>query len=204
MEEGLGHLRAWFPDADVDILIPPWNTYDADTLAAASSCGLRHVSAGDNSPTIDVSGVTVSSSVPVDGFFGLLEFNTPDQLARQIGDGHLVVTFHAYEFLDSHPNHVMSLETFGQRLQELSAGDVTFVTIDPGLSAADFKPDANRRLNLRVAVILKSSRLGRFSVVDLARTIRRRFGTAPARWLVDAGAVALFWLPILRRAKRGF
>ena len=201
MREAIALLNGWFPDAPVDVFIPPWNSYDKTTVTAVGESGMTHLSAGDDSRTYDQNGVTVSASIPIGTFFEMLEVLTVDQLARQVGGGCLVVTFHAYQHVESHPNFEMTVDELGHKLEELQAAGVQLVGFDRGVEAKAIKP-RSRLLGLRVAAFIKTYRLGRASVLDVARSVKSRFGVAPARMVVDAAACSLFWLPLFRAVRR--
>lgn len=205
--------RALLEDASgapVTLFIPPWNTYDADTLRALQDAGFNLLSA-------ELRGVA-----PPDCPLSLAPFTCypgglPDALAaaRASGDPQpvIVVLFHAYDFTEADPYRgLFDADGFAALLDELlSQPDVRLLAVGQAVNILGTL-DAQRYLLNRRGVawsdalipplqVQKADRSFLASNTALLRRAQRRVLTFYGGLLL-LGAAAGLWLARTRRPAR--
>ena len=121
--EGLGVLQNTFGDI-VSGFVPPWTTFDADTLTAVARTGLRYVSAGWEGP---------KGLMLLPGTCQLADIRRAVDEARRFPRVHCVVVavVHHYDFMESgEPNARLSDDRLEMLFQWIAAqGDIRAETL---------------------------------------------------------------------------
>lgn len=194
ISEGVSVLESCFPETKVDIFIPPWNTHDSVTVDAVGEVGLHQLSAGDNARLMEREGVVISPSYPIGSFLAYLAFYSLDDLAKLVGNGYIVITFHAYQFLESHAQFAISVDDFGVQLREILAQGFPAMPLAPDIGLNEMKPAAERRLAVRFGLFAKAhTRIGKI-VLGCSRQLSKYFGRTVGRLMIDMCAQGLYLL----------
>ncbi len=99
---------------EIVTFIPPWNTYDTDTVRALEDAGFRTLSSGASGP------VTPSNLAVLPATCGLGELQSAVEYVRGLdGRGYvIVVLFHAYNFVEVDTKHgTLNYEEFERLLE---------------------------------------------------------------------------------------
>ncbi|MHC4075507.1 MAG: DUF2334 domain-containing protein [Planctomycetota bacterium] len=121
----------------VTIFVPPWNTYDADTIKALEKLGFKHLSA-------DIYGIALDNSLLryIPATCGLKDLKKAISQARKSKDRSpvIVVLFHAYNFKESHdPKAKMAFSEFSEILSLISKQDDVVIKSMEQLNDIDIK-----------------------------------------------------------------
>ncbi len=112
----------------VQSFVPPWNTFDENTIVALKRCGLCILSAGKSDPELQS-----SYSIPVIGCgAGVATLRKRVEEEQKDLDHHPVITalFHIYEIKDFEPSGTFTLAELAETLDWLKAQpDVCFDTL---------------------------------------------------------------------------
>lgn len=194
IQDGVATLERCFNGTEVDIFIPPWNTHDDTTTDVVGELGLHQLSAGDNATLHEKGGVVVSPSYPIGSFVDYLQFYSLGELEELVGNGTFVLTFHAYQFWESHPQFALTVDEFGVMLRNVLGQGYPVVQLDSGTGTEDMKMASERKLANRFGLFAKShTKIGR-SIIGLAHQIRKRFGINAGQFTIDIGATLLMTL----------
>ncbi len=197
--DGVAQLEACFSGAKVEAFIPPWNTHDSVTVDTMRDVGLHQLSAGDDALLREEQGVVVSPSYPIECFLSYLDFFSLDELAKQVGDGYLVITYHAYQFLDSHAQYATSVEEFGHLLREILANGISIVPLTANLGVNELKPASQARLAARFGLLAKGHTSYGKMILGFARRASNLLGKPVGRAFIDLSAFALYFVLRLYR-----
>lgn len=199
--DGIRLLESLFPRVNVETFIPPWNSHDNLTVDIVAEHGLSHLSAGDNVTIRERNGVIISPSYPIDSFLNYLCYFSLEDLIERTGDGYLVITFHAYQFLDAHPQFATSVEEFGQLLRKIQAAGLPIGSLRPEMDVNELRPTSERRLAARLTLFTKAQTSYGRKILGFSRSICRMFGPSSGRLLIDFTALGLYvMLRLYRRA----
>lgn len=201
ISDGVRLLETCFPETKVGTFIPPWNTHDHVTVGAVQDVGIHQLSAGDDAQLREQNGVVVSPSYPIESFLAYLRLYSLDDLARLVGDGYLVITFHAYQFLESHPHYATSVEEFGQVIRELLGRGFPVVSLTADVGADEMKPAAAVRLAARFGLLVKAHTSYGRMILGFAKGAGKLLGQTVEKWIIDLSAFGLYYaLRLYRRA----
>ena len=142
LAEGKSFLEGMI-DAPVTTFIPPWNTYDQNTLLALESLGFSTISAGRNGEVLNTSSLNY---LPFTSRLSGLRDGINAARKSTYTQPTIVVLFHKYDFKEvSEEKGVISLQEFSELLSWLhSQDDVKILTIGkaekeiPDLSASRY------------------------------------------------------------------
>jgi peptidoglycan/xylan/chitin deacetylase (PgdA/CDA1 family) len=121
----------------VTIFVPPWNSYDADTIKALEKLGFKHLSA-------DIYGIALDNSLLryIPATCGLIDLKKAISQARKSKDRSpvIVVLFHAYNFKESHDQRAkIAFSEFSEILSLISKQDDVVIKSMEQLDDTDIK-----------------------------------------------------------------
>lgn len=199
ISDGVRLLEACFPETKVGTFIPPWNTHDHVTVDAVQDVGIHHLSAGDDARLREQNGMVVSPSYPIESFLAYLRLYSLDDLARLVGDGYLVITFHAYQFLESHPHYATSVDDFGGVIRELLGHGFPVVSLTAETDVHEMRPAAEVRLAARFGLFVKSHTSYGRMIFGFAKGASKWLGQTAEKGIIDLSALGLYFVLRLYR-----
>jgi predicted deacetylase len=192
IESGRAALESCFPGIPLDVFIPPWNTFDDVTVACAAAQGFRVFCAGDVTPYADRSGIVVLPSwIEVWKLHAYVRQYSLEDLVRIVGNAHLVVTMHEYEFRRDRYTDYVPLAGFADLLREFIARAIAVITFPTDAGPAQFVPRQIRLLEAKLH-FMEQANVSPGSVrVDWIHRAARRLARVRSAWLADHGLVTL-------------
>jgi SAM-dependent methyltransferase/peptidoglycan/xylan/chitin deacetylase (PgdA/CDA1 family) len=106
MDEGRSKLLSWFPSVSLRVFVPPWNSYDSNTVKAAAANAFEVLCVGPEAKAMVRSGVRIiPSAMTIDDLLTFLQLFSLSRFIRDLNGSSIVVTLHEYEFkTDGRPN----------------------------------------------------------------------------------------------------
>ena len=133
-------------------------------------------------------------SYPIGSFVEYLKFYSLEDLEELVGDGYFVLTYHAYQFWESHPQFAITVDEFGAVLRKLLAQGYPVVPLESTIGPNDMRTDAEGKIASRFGLFAKShTKVGQF-LIGTAHRIRKRFGLNASQRAIDISAKLLMTL----------
>ena len=140
----------------IHVFVPPFNTYDRDTLRALARTGFELLSAGADGPVMAGAGLAYLPAGPhPDKVDSAIQQTANNQYQHAV----LVISAHAFDFSDSRQimpafrkeRHQMNMDAFFSELYRLkSEGIVEFTTVEALLKAGEDLSAARLQANQRL------------------------------------------------------
>ena len=202
IKRGLNHLLRIFPNAPIDVFIPPWNSFDSLTIDAVGEAGIRTFCCGENTKAYRKNGVLVVPSWPLKALINYVDYYSLDSLARLVGDSRLVTTIHSYDFVETDPNYSVSLNKFGALLRKIQIRKIAIGILPVDAQPISFIPCHESLLPARLDLFSRQ-RLG-FGKIMLrsGHILKRTLGQPVAEKTLDAVAFGLQTLVAIRNHAR--
>jgi predicted deacetylase len=202
IRKGMNHLSRVFPNAPLEVFIPPWNSFDDSTVDAVGKTGLRIVCGGENIEAYSKNGVLVVPGWALKGFINYLRYYSLDDFACLLGGSSIVIMMHSYDFVKTASRYTLSLDEFGAVLGEIRTKNIEVGILPVDVQPTGFIPTQECLLRARLDLLRRQSMHIGTTFVGAAHIIKRTVGQAIADKALDRVAFGLQKLKAIRNHLR--
>ncbi|CAG0999314.1 hypothetical protein ANAEL_02834 [Anaerolineales bacterium] len=134
-------VQTLFPGYPLQVFIPPWNSFDRQTLECLKNAGFKILCAGPHTEAGEVEGVTVVPSLlTIRQFVSIIRSYSLETLVSLMGKGTLIVTFHAYELTGGKERYSIPLAEFQDVLRLVVEAGVPVDVFNNNQQTVNFQP----------------------------------------------------------------
>jgi peptidoglycan/xylan/chitin deacetylase (PgdA/CDA1 family) len=153
MEEGRSKLLRWFPTVPLRVFVPPWNSYDSNTIKAAAANAFEVLCVGPEATAMVRSGVRIiPSAMTIDDLLMFLELFSLSRFIRDLNGSSIVVTLHEYEFKTTDRANWDRIEMLDSVISAIARSRISCGTVSRAVPA-DFNVSHHSDLDAALAFL---------------------------------------------------
>jgi predicted deacetylase len=202
IKKGVNHLSRVFPNAPLDVFIPPWNSFDHLTVDAVGKVGIRTFCCGENIKAYNQNGVLVVPAWPLKGLINYVDYYSLDNLTRLVGDSWIVIMMHSYDFVETEIEHAVSLTKFRALLHEIRMKKIDVGILPVDAEPIGFTPRHECLVRARLDLLRRGSKGFGKNMLRAGHIIRHTLGQRTAEKTLDTVAFGLQTLKGVRNHAR--
>jgi len=152
MKKGRAKLLSWFPNVPLRVFVPPWNSYDSNTIKAAAANAFEVLCVGPEAKAMVRSGLRIiPSALTIDDLVTFSQLFSLSRFIQDLNGSSIVVTLHEYEFKTDDGPSWDRLKVLESAISQIARSQIPCGTLGDAI-AADF--NVSHHSNLDTALML--------------------------------------------------